>query len=140
MKTLFFPILLTSCTDYDFKNLEDSPVGGDDSDTPAESNGETSSEETEEETDDPEDPNNESPDDDEDCTESYVTFDIDEVSTLQVNPVDGFSVTAIDTKESPSASKTPSKSSIESRSISRNNSPAPEQAQQASEAVKSSLS
>ena len=83
MKTLFFPILLTSCTDYDFKNLEETPVGGDDSDTPAESNGETSSEETEEETDDPEDPNNESPDDDEDCTESYVTFDIDEVSTLQ---------------------------------------------------------
>ena len=77
----FLLILLVGCTDYDFKNVEDSPIGGDESETPTESNGEGDGEESEEDTDTPDDPIDETEDDD--CIETYVNFDIDEVSTLQ---------------------------------------------------------
>ena len=76
-------LLFIGCTDYDLKNMEESAVGADGNDAPVESNGENPSDESEEDSDSPDDPNNESTEDDEECTETYITFDIEEVSTLQ---------------------------------------------------------
>ena len=71
---------LAACTDYDFKSLEVSEAGADDTgifnDSVGDNDGTTSTD-----TDDTQDPNNES-DDDDDCTEAVVAFNIDEVSTL----------------------------------------------------------
>lgn len=73
--------LLLSCTDYDFKSLEESEAGADDTSVPNDSVG-GSDGTTSNDTNDTQDPNNETADDD-DCTESVVAFNIEEVSNLQ---------------------------------------------------------
>ena len=80
MKYLFPFILSVGCTDYELKNVDDVPTGGSEAETPTESTGEGQAQDTAEEAETPGEPNNET---DDDCIETYVTFDIEEVSTLQ---------------------------------------------------------
>ena len=79
---LCFFSLLIGCSDYDIKNFDDTTNGGDDTESSGESNGEGDSNSTED-SGTPEVPNDEPPEDEDDCAEAEVAFDIDEVSTLQ---------------------------------------------------------
>lgn len=75
-------IWVLGCTDYDFKSVQENELGEDTAEVSTSSEGDdgpTSSDET----DTNQDPNNEDNSSDEECTESYVAFNIEEVSTLQ---------------------------------------------------------
>jgi len=80
MKRLLPLLLSFGCTDYELKNVADGPIGGGVDETPTDTTGEGQSGDSEEDPDTAGDPNNET---DDDCIETYVTFDIEEVSTLQ---------------------------------------------------------
>ena len=86
MKFLFaFVCTMVSCTDYELKNVNENTEEGEGTETTPETNGEDPSceEEGEEEE---EGPNNEDPEEEEDeeeCSETFINFDIEEVSTLQ---------------------------------------------------------
>lgn len=83
MRFFLCSFFMVSCTDYELKNVEENTQGAQENDPGTDSNGESGSCTTEE-TDTAEEPNNEpSEEEEEECSESYITFDIEDVSTLQ---------------------------------------------------------
>ena len=82
MKRIFGLAILAACSDYDIKNVDETANGGDDTGTIGESDGEGSSNGSED-TGATDTPTDEPPEDEDDCAEATVAFDIEEVSTLQ---------------------------------------------------------